>query len=232
MRVLVIALVLALVAAAVQSARLESRNRDIDRLGLVADSLEAAQDTTRVMLVDSLRVVQRRVLQVRQRGDSLDRVLKAERKARAVVVGVIPTVSLAAAPRFDSNRVAAFDVYREPFRVVGTVALSDSARMALITWTVRVDTARLELRIGCRSTAARTVRAAEVGVFTPLWLHATVVAVEQDPSVCNPPRTTSARFVKRALSRANLSFGYAITPERNGALTARPGILLGVRVWP
>lgn len=228
MRLLPAALVLSLLAAAMQSLRLEARQADIARLALTVDSVEAVRDSTRVLLDDSLRVVQRRILQVSQRGDSLDRLLGNERRARAVVAATVAPAHVATVASIeDGSRQATFDVYGKPYRVFGKATLQNESGLKL-DWVIRLDSATLDVRIGCANRRDRGIRSAEVGVVTPSWLEARVLSVEQDPEVCNPPRAPR----RSALARMNLTVGYGLTRRSDGMLAAAPMLVLGWRVWP
>ena len=238
MRLLLGALVLALLAASVQSLRLEARQADVARLALTADSLEAIHDSTRelraaaALLGDSLRVVQRRIVQVKQRSDSLDRLLKNERRARAVLTATVAPARVVANASFEGGELqAAFDVYRQPYRVLGRATLDGENNLKL-DWFIRLDSATLEVRIGCGARRGRRVRSAEVGVVTPTWLQARLLSVEQDPEVCNPPVATRRSRIGRALARTNLTVGYGLTRRSDGVLAASPALVLGWRVWP
>jgi hypothetical protein len=97
-------LIISLLAWGASHRREAQRLRDAARVVAIrTDSIEAARDTSRVVAIavlhDSLRAVQRRVIQVTQRADSLDRAIGLERVAKYQIVARIaplPAVDSAA----------------------------------------------------------------------------------------------------------------------------------------
>ena len=134
------ALIAALAVAGVQTVRLDAARAAGIRAALAVDSAEAVRDTSRLVrfngewdraLADSLRVVQRRALQVRQRSDALDRALGLERAARAQLETTVESLRATAKAAHvaveagDRTRSAEFDVRQEPYTVHAAVALPE-----------------------------------------------------------------------------------------------------------
>jgi hypothetical protein len=246
------ALVAALAVAGVQSVRLDAARVRCVRAAMVADSAAAARDTTRVVpligrgdkpLFDSLRVVQRRAMQIGQRADALDRALGLERVVRARLEttvgelrrsGVAETVLVTTAG--DSVRRAVFDVRQAPYTVHAEVVLPQAPKRALMELRVALDTLGLDVRIGCGSAALESVRPASVSVAAPAWANVRLGRVEQAPEVCargvfgdHDERWSVLRSISR---RFGVTVGYVAARAENGTVTAGPGIGLGFRLWP
>jgi hypothetical protein len=141
-------LVLALVAALLLTVRTEEWRLAAQRrraaAGMLAESNRSAEwDTTRdvalqnarvaKLLGDSLKLVEKEVLQVAQKRDALDAALGRERAARYAAIAVVDSVEgliaavNAAIPARDSPisrevRAARFDLRQEPYTIVANVA--------------------------------------------------------------------------------------------------------------
>ena len=146
-------LVLALVAALILTVRIEEwrlaaqRRRSAAAL-LVTSNESAARDTTRdvalensrvaTLLGDSLRLVEKQVVQVSQKRDALDRALGRERVARYSATAVVDSLERVVAAR-DSlvgnttaeRRVATFHVRQEPYTIDAEVESLGAAHAKL-----------------------------------------------------------------------------------------------------
>ena len=188
---------------------------------MVAESnRSAARDTTRdvamenarvaKLLGDSLRLVEKQVVQVVEKRDAIDRALGRERVARyeatAVVDSLERVVSAADSVVRDASRevrVARFDVRQEPYTIVADVALPpppDSAKMRV---KVAVDAIPIEARVTCAEIFEGS-RVAAVSVRTPAWVNVRIGTVSQSPEVCAVPQHRSD-FVRRLALAASLA---------------------------
>ncbi|HEY2163452.1 MAG TPA: hypothetical protein VGH04_05665, partial [Gemmatimonadaceae bacterium] len=158
-------LVLALAAGLVLAVRIEEwrlaaqRRRSAAAL-LAASNRSAERDTTRDVALensrvaqlfgDSLRLVEKQVVQVSQKRDALDRALGRERVARYSATAVVDSLERVVAAR-DSvvgdtapeRRVATFHVRQEPYTIDAEV---ESATMRV---KVEVDSIPIEARVTC-----------------------------------------------------------------------------------
>jgi hypothetical protein len=267
-----IAVVVVVIVMAVQSWRLQSARRQVVNMALAADSVEASRDTTRRIYMtavvaaaarsalvgsvgtgDSLRVVQRRVVQAVQRADALDRALRLERVARQRLEIAISGLRerSAKAPvegaNSDSVRRAVFDVRRAPYSVHAEVALPRAPELGRMDVRVDLDTIRLEARIGCGSApaglrsasmslvAAAGLRSASMSLVAPAWASVALAHVEQSPNVCGgvlDGARTAAKFWRRVLDRFGLTVGYGAVRGSSGVVAAGVGVSAGFKVWP
>ena len=209
---------------------------------LVRDSVEAAHDRTReagiLKLHDSVRVVERRALQQQQRADDLDRKLRARRLAR--VSTQLRVAALDTAVRtdtayltIDSTRRSRFTARQAPYTVVGEIALRPSQRDS-VSLHIELDSIPLEVRLSCRRGIGTPVNRASVAVVAPRWASVVIGVVEQAPSICNPELTqpTLRSRLASLANRVGVSAGAGIVVERGIQVTARPALLLGIRIWP
>lgn len=242
-----IALTAALAAVGVQTMRLDAARTRAVRAALVSDSLESARDTSRTLLYgrvlgDSLRAVQRRAIQARQRSDELDRALGLERAARVqlstLVSGLKASVQSETVfvTRGDSVMRATFDVREAPYTVHAEVALSAPPARGRIDLRVGLDTLGLELRVGCGIAGPEGVRSASVTVVGPAWVSVRLGKVEQAVGVCSPAAANAGRWRRSTLrslvERFGVSVGYAAAQSPSGTVLAGLGALVGIRVWP
>ena len=201
-------LVLALVAALVLTVRIEEWRLAAQRRRaaavMVAESNRSAErDTTRdvaienarvaKLLGDSLRLVERQVVQVAEKRDAIDRSLGRERVARYAATAVVDSLErvVAAADSVvrDASRevrVVRFDVRQEPYTIVAEVEVPpppDSAKMRV---KVAVDAIPIEARVTCAEIGSGA-RDAAVSVRTPAWVNVRIGTVSQSPDVCMAP---------------------------------------------
>lgn len=208
------------------------------RASFMADSLEAVHDTTRELRVsvaalgDSLRVVARRAVQVKQKRDALDRELRVERIAReqlavrvaelsSVVQSRPETVYAAASGR---ARRAVFDLRQAPYTVHAEVAMPADTGRASMRLRVTLDTIPLGVRLGCGARGALGVRPAVVSVTAPRWASVRIGRVEQAPELCGVPVVDRR---KDMLRRFGVAVGYVVSARGRGI-----GVAIGMRLWP
>jgi|GEM_PF-5341698 len=251
MRAAMIVLVAACVVLGVIAARLVLKETELVRAAavlradaLAADAIEAARDSTRLVALaggsagDSVRVWQRRIVQVRQRADSLDRAIGLERAARYRVEATVRELTTQVASRpgtaaSDSVRRGEFVVDDPPYHVVASVTLPPAPSDGAMTVRVRLDTVMIEARVGCGAGGAGSVRPATLTLVGPSWVGVRVVRVEQDPRVCSPAGSTpatSAPWPAWVRSRFAATVGYGLTVGEGGRLEVRPVVAVGVRL--
>ena len=242
------ALLAAVCAAAVQTVRLNEAAGRGARAALLADSLQAARDTTRTLhidvavLGDSLRVVERRAIQTAQQADALDHALGLERVAREQFSAQVKGLKTQAhsdtvfIDRADGERHAEFDVRQVPYRVHAQVVLPPAPQLATMDVAVTLDPLPLDLRVGCGPATAGGVRSASATVVAPTWATVRLDRVEQAPGVCaadvqhpGPGRWSALTSI---VARFGVSVAYVAARAPNGVVVAGPGIAAGFRVWP
>lgn len=221
-----------------------SHNRE-RRAGLSADSLAAALDTSRVVLLsrrdsirilgDSISAVGRRSFQVAQRNDALDRAQGLDRVAIANLEAAVRALSIkvgSSAPvAVDSQgtRTATFAIDSTPYH--GTAAVSlPAAGAGSIDLRLRIDTARLGVRLGCGEKGEGGIRSASATLTGPPWLGMALGRVEQAPEVCNPT-PAKRNLLARLLSKCGVGAGGSLALV-SGSIEARPAVIAGCLVWP
>jgi hypothetical protein len=226
----VVGLALALVVTVrVEESRVSKSRSRVAELALRAANVTAERDSTRNvvaserkvagLLGDSLRVVERLVVQGAQRADALDRALGRERRARYQMVSTVDSLSravgsAAVVEAADDMRRARFDVRRAPYIIGADVAIPappDSARLAI---DVALDPIPVDVRVGCGAPDRHGIRAATVDAVTPAWATVRLERLEQVPEVCASPALTSSN--KRgerqfAFSPLTAGFGRALS---------------------
>jgi hypothetical protein len=251
--------------ALLQTSRLANAQRNATAAALAADTLQASADTTRALYIDvaalaeSLRVSQRRVIQVTQRADALDRSLGLERVARDSLRTTI--TSLQARVRSDTvfvdraygerrpalrgavggareadERRAAFDLRSAPYTVHADVTLPPPPAAGSMDVRVDLDTLALEMRIGCGAAGANGVRPASVTTVAPSWASVRLERVEQAPGVCaadvQHPGRSRWWALESIIARFGVSVGYVAARTPSGAVVAGPGVAAAFKVWP
>jgi hypothetical protein len=213
-----------------------------------ADSIQAARDSSRAVLVavalrDSLGVYQRRVVQARQRSDSLDRALGVERTARyriaAEVTELRTRIAASVTNRLDDERSAAFRARDGPFQIEATVTLPHPPGDGQMTVRVAVDTAVIEARVGCGAAHGAGVRSATLSVTGPKWMTLRLGRVEQDPRVCSAaearPGSERQPFAARMgwlTRRIRIGVGYGAVLAPDGRVIRGPAVAATWSVWP
>jgi len=224
-------------AVGVQSWRLVRVQRSRAAHALAADTLRASRDTSRLLQIrlgDSLRAVQRLVVQREQASDALDRELKQQRLALAQLSVSLQqlraTVRSAAPTREDSSgtRAASFQVRQPPYTVDAQVTLPPPPGAGSLEIQVAVDSAQLELRLGCTAANAEGIRSAQATVTGPPWLPIRVGRVEQDAGLCRSPALEPRRSLGWRRWMPHLSAGYGLQLTPGGEI--RAGWQLGAHV--
>jgi hypothetical protein len=172
------------------------RVRELARIDALAiDSNQAARDSTRAVVVagafrDSVRVYQHRIVQVRQRADSLDQSLGLERAARyqiaAEMAELRTRITSPVTVEPDDERSATFSARDGPFYIDAAVTLPRPPGDGQVTLRVRVDTAVLEARVGCGPANGSGVSPAALSLAGPSWMALRLDRLEQEPRVCSP----------------------------------------------
>jgi hypothetical protein len=237
----------------VQTVRLTNARNHTTAAALAADTLQASADTTRdihidvAVLAESLRVSQRRAVQVAQRADALDRSLGLERVARDSLRVTITRLQAGVRSNsvFDDSagvdstygeRRAAFDLRSAPYTLHADVALPPPPDAGRMDVRVDLDTLALEIRIGCGVANANGVRPASVTAVAPKWASVRLDRVEQAPGVCaadvQQPGRSRWWALESIVARFGVSVGYVAARAANGTVTAGPGLGVGFRVWP
>lgn len=244
-KVLGIAAGLFLVSAAVLGWRLDRANARERTAGLHADSLAAALDSSRAVVLserdarrilgDSMAAVTRRTFQVAQRNDALDRAQGLDRAAIAELAAVVRALSIkvgSAAPVVvdsQGTRTATFVIDSTPYHGTADVALPAEGAGS-IDLRIRLDTARLGVRLGCGAKGDGGIRSASATLTGPTWLGMELGRVEQSPEVCNPT-PAKPNLLARLFSKCGVGPGGALTFV-SGSIDARPAIIAGCFVWP
>lgn len=173
---------------------------------LARDSAEAAADTTRRILLGSLTLAQRRVIQVSLERDSLDRALKVRSVAHAATTLRLPVVDtvLVAVPRADT---ATFTYDSVPYHAAVTVAWTDTATAH---FRFRADSIWVRQRTVCGA-PVRGIRPATVAYLTPSWVTLTVDSAQQSPLFCQPDLSVARHhdwpyFVVRGVAAGSLLY--------------------------
>lgn len=150
----------------------------------------AAADSTRLLYEDSLRAVERLAEQRELERDRLDSAVQWERKVRTELVANIVELrtTAKAETREDSagTRSASFHVRQEPYTVDVDVTLPAPPAASTADVRVAIDTARMNVGVGCDSEAAFGVRTARVAVEGPPWLPIRIDQPVVAPDVCSP----------------------------------------------
>lgn len=234
----------------IRSCQLDRARVQLGKTALEADTLRASLDTTHVVnvgLADSLRTVQRQVVQVRADKDDLDRTLGLERIAKAQLTAQVErleTIANSSAPVTETPegvRTAEFVVDSTPFHVNATVSLPRPPGLGRISLGVAVDDIPLEARHGCSPPNDAGIRSAYLTVTGPEWARVRVDRVEQDPGLCRspvlePPKGDGRAWWRKLVDRAGVSTGFGaaagldVTGKPNAVVGAT--VTVGVKIWP
>ncbi len=162
---------------------------------LRADSIQAAADTTRRVLQETMRdsvaVWQRRAIQLRERSDQLDRALRLERRARVALEARVHALALTdtspTAVVEDSVRRIAFSGRDPPYTYRADITLREFPTPQYnLALEIQLDPIPLDLRIGC-SPPIDGIRQAQATVVSPPWATVELTYVTQDQDVCRSP---------------------------------------------
>lgn len=211
-----------------------------------ADSLAAALDTSHQVsfsrgdsikiLGDTLQAVGRRVFQVAQQNDALDRAQQLDRKAIASLTAQVHALEVhvdSPAPvvtdTVTGDRSATFPIDSTPYHGSAAVTLprAGSGRLAL---DLHIDPAKLGLRLGCGA-KRDGIRSASATLTGPPWLVLSLDHVDQDPEICNPTPTRPS-FFRRLLSSCGVGPSYAIIRGEDGKIHNGVGAAADCHVWP
>lgn len=201
---LVAGLSLALAATvAVEESRIGSARADNAQLALNASNITAAQDSTREItatnrqlrteLGDSVRVFQKRVVQIQQRADASDRAVEAERRGRYAFImyadSLLRTQSGSGVTEDSTTRIrrASFDVRQAPYTVTAAVELPPAPDTARLELRVALDPIPVVARLSCAPPNEHGIRSASIEAQTPAWAHVRFDDVQQSPDLCASP---------------------------------------------
>lgn len=191
-------------AVGVQTWRLNREQNAKTAAQFVADSLEAAIDTTRAVNARAAKVlgsenrgVELRAIQLLGvKVDALDRAvgrISVARTSGTTTVRPIVDVRGTAAVTTDTakdERKATFVVDSTPYHAKAEVALPriGAGRIGL---SIRTDTAKFAARFQCGEAKAGGVRPASVLLDGPAWLPFTIDNAQVDQGLCNPQKGKS-----------------------------------------
>lgn len=153
------------------------------------------------VLGDSVQAVQRRVVQVLQKADDLDKALKLDRIAVATLTATVATLTTAvhAPPAHDSGgtRIAEVTHRAVPFTIDARAELPPPPDSARWRFRVALDPIDLRLRLGCGRVDSFGIRPASVLLTGPTWAQLALGPAEQSPDLCPSPA-----LAKPGVSRA------------------------------
>jgi hypothetical protein len=177
-----------------QSRRATEAERHAAASALRSDSLVAAADTTRLVAVRGLtRIYERRVIQERQRADSIDRLLKRERIARVGMelrVRAVDTIisGYVLVDVADSVRIAVWAQFRDPpYTIAAQATVPRPPALATLRLGIALDSIPLRVRLGCGPAGADGIRPATVATEVPDWAVLKVNTASQSPDLCASP---------------------------------------------
>lgn len=197
------------VSAPLQQRRVRAAQQQAAATALRAGNLLAERDSTRnaavanarvaALLGDSVRLVEKRVQQVVQRRDQLDRALGGERRARyalAVTVDSLRSSTAGVLVTDASGPVqrAEFNIRQPPYTVAAVVEIPQRPDTARLAMRIALDPLPIVARVMCSAPDAHGVRAASVVVSSPPWATLRLARLEQSPAVCGtaaPPQSGS-----------------------------------------
>src|SRR6185437_5941838 len=255
-RGLVIALSAALALTIhVERGRVTAARQQASNIALAASNAAAERDSTRLfaratstlasLLGDSVRLYERRVVQVVGERNALDAALHAAtgggdaQIAKYALHATMDSLNraVAAAQSGEVNdggqqtRRADFVVRQPPYTVQARAEIPpppDSARLAV---RVALDPIHVAAHVTCAAPDRNGIRTASVVASAPSWATITFDRLEQSPDLCASPA-----LVRTARSRQRLEFepvviggGRVIRPDGVGSWGFFVGS--GVRVW-
>ena len=207
---------------------------------LAESNVAAERDRSRVVgtegaglrkaLGDSLRMVERRVVQRRQVNDVIDRSIARERIALYQVQVAVDSFSRVMTSRpvvkpqgasltdRDSTRRASFAIRQAPYTIAADVALPAPPDSGTLSVKVAMDPVHLEARVGCAPPNAQGIRAATVSATGPAWAAVRFDRVEQGEGLCASPALES-HAASRGWFRATplmVGAGRVVTPTGAG----------------
>ena len=189
-----------------QQYRLNAERMRAGELALHVSNLQAARDSTRNVALenqavaalagDTLQVVEKRIVQVTQKRDALDRALGRERLARYAIdvgVGALRQDAIRASTQGSSGETssATFAIRQEPYTIHASVQIPQSPDTARLSLRVALDPIRLTARITCARADANGMRSASIVTAAPVWALVQFDSVEQSPDLCPSPARSS-----------------------------------------
>jgi len=203
-------LTLAVAAFAVERSRLHAEQDRAGQLALAVSNDSASIDSTRAVSVtnaklaklagDSLRVVQKLVVQTKQQADATDRALGLERTAlyqfSARVDSLQRRVASTAPVTEDTatdTRRAVFDFRSAAFTIVDTTDIPAPPGAATLAIHVVLDPIPVAIRASCASPNTRGIRAASIEATSPAWASLQIGAVQQSSDLCASPALAASR---------------------------------------
>ena len=189
----------------VEETRLAREREHTGAAPLTASNLTASRDSTRPVartnarvarrLGASLALVEKRVQQIVQHADALDRSLRRERLARYAAVAVVDSLERMATAGVDTTigahardiRAATFNLRNPPYTISADVAMPSPPDSAHIQLRIALDPIPVEARVSCAPPDPGGIREATVSVSTPKWVAVRLGTVEQSPGVCASP---------------------------------------------
>lgn len=203
----------------VEEHRLRQERESTASLALAASNLVAERDSTRdvaamnhsiaAMLGDSLRIVEQRAVQVKQRSDALDRALGGERRARYALTAAVDSLerlATAAAPA-GAARHASFALRQPPYTVAAEVEVPDPPDSARMNLRVALDPIPISARVMCSAPDSHGVRSASVVASSPPWATVRLGRLEQAPELCASPALVTRAPPRVAFGRVVVGVG-------------------------
>lgn len=169
-----------------------------DSTAAVNDSTRSMSDKTKKIFGDSLQGVERRALQAEIQRDALDKTLGRVTQALTTVTVALKELKTSGVTsrvvESGDLRTAHFEVDSIPFHATATVSLPPAPAPGRFSLVVKLDSAKIGVRIQCGKANATGIRPATVGVTTPPWLDAQIVNPIFTPDVCNAEKQKGWRI--------------------------------------
>jgi len=201
----------------VEEHRLRHERQSTAALALAASNLVAERDSTRdvananrraaAVLGDSLRVVQKRAVQMEQRGDALDRALGGERRARYALTAAVDSLGRVASAPAGVSRHASFTLRQPPYTVAAEVQVPDPPDSARMNLRVALDPIPISARLMCSAPDGHGVRSASVVASSPPWARLRLGRLEQAPELCASPALVTRAPPRVAFGRVVVGVG-------------------------
>lgn len=221
--ILSVALVVAVVR--IEEGRVARARQRMGEYALQAANTRAERDSTRRVeglngrvarvLGDSLRLVERLLVQRAQRRDELDRALKRERLARYAMT--VRAESLAAITRgvtkvettdtSSAMRRASFRIRQAPYTVAADVVLPRAPDTGTMSIRVALDPMHVEARVSCTPADGSGIRVASISATGPAWADIRFDRVEQSAELCASPALAAQQRGHRRLGGIPLVIG-------------------------
>lgn len=188
----------------VENERVKDAKERSATLALRHDSVVAAADTNRnvavenatiaLVLGDSLEMTQRRVVQVKQRNDSLDRALGLERIGKYELTARLDSLQRVVASRSPVTedsvsrvRRADFNIRQAPYTVAAAVELPPAPDTGRMDIHIALDQIPVVARLSCAPPNVDGIRSASIEATAPAWASVRFSDVQQSPDLCASP---------------------------------------------